>query len=64
MMAGSFSTSCKAEVKMKLPELNFTAHIIAPIHITSQKSNYNVIFDQDLLQEIRINLDYQNNFVM
>ena len=34
-MAGSFS-----------PDLNFTAHIIAPFHITSQKSNYDAIFGQ------------------
>ena len=41
---GSFSTLCEAEVKIKLPELNFTAHIFAPFNVTSQKSNYNVIF--------------------
>ena len=40
----SFLTLCEAEVKTKLPELNFTAHIFAPFHVTSQKSNYNVIF--------------------
>ena len=34
-MAGSYSTSCEAEVKIKLPELYFTAHIFAPVHITS-----------------------------
>ena len=61
-MAGSFSTLCKVEVKLKLPELNFTAHIFAPFHVTSQKSNYDVIFRRDLLQELRINLDFQNNF--
>ena len=42
-MVGSFSTSCKAEVKLKLPELNVTAHIFAPFQVTSQKSNYDVI---------------------
>ena len=63
MMAGSFSTSCEAEVKIKLPELNFTAHFFAPFHVTSQKSNYDVIFGQDLLQGLGINLDFQNNFV-
>ena len=62
-MAGSFSTLCKAEVKIKLPKLNFTAHIFAPFHITSQKSNYDVIFGQDLLCELGMNLDFQNNFV-
>ena len=45
-MAGSFLMSCEAEAKVKLPKLNVTAHIIAPFHVTSQKSNYNVIFGQ------------------
>ena len=62
-MAGSFSTSCETEVKIKLPELNFTAHMFAPFHVTSQKSNYNVIFGQDLLRELERDLDFQNNFV-
>ena len=51
-MAGYFSTSYKAEVKIKLPELNVTAHIFAPVQVSSQKSNYNVIFRRDLLQEL------------
>ena len=63
-MAGSFSTSYEVEVKLKLPELNFTAHIIAPFHVTSQKSNYDAIFGRDLLRELGINLDFQNNFVI
>ena len=62
-IAGSFPTSCEAEVKVKLPELNFTAHTFPPIYVTSQKSNYNVINGQDLLRELGINLDFQNNFV-
>ena len=40
-----FSTSCKAEVKVILLELNVTAHKIALFCVTSQKSNYNVRFD-------------------
>ena len=62
-MAGSFSTSCKAEGKIKLPEWNCTAHIFLPFHVTSQKSNYDVIFGHDLLRELGTNLDFQNNFV-
>ena len=62
-MAGSLLTSCEAEVKINLPKLNVTAHIFAPFHIASKKSNYDIIFDQDLLQELGINLDFQNNFV-
>ena len=50
-MAGSFLTLCEAEVKIKLPELNFMAHIFAQFHITSQKSNCDIIFDQVSLRE-------------
>ena len=57
MMAGYFSMSCKVGVKVNFPELNFTAHIFAPFHVTSQKSNFDVIFGRDLLQELGINLD-------
>ena len=63
-MAGSFSTSCKAEVKIKFPEFNSIAHIFAPFHVTSQKSNCDVIFGQDIPQELGIKLDFQNNFVI
>ena len=62
-MAGSFQTSCKAEGKIKLDKLFVTAHIFAPFLVTSQKSNYNVIFGRVLLQRLRINLDFQHNFV-
>ena len=62
-MAGSFLTSCEAEVGIKLPELNTTAHISAPFHVTDQRSNYDVIFGRDLLRELGISLDFQNNFV-
>ena len=58
-----FLTSCEAKLKIKLPELNLTAHNFAPFHVTSQKSNYNVIFGQDLLQELGLKSDFQNNFV-
>ena len=42
--------------------MNFTVHIFTPFHVTSQKSNYNVIFGQDFPWEVGINLDFQNNF--
>ena len=45
-------------VKIKHHNLNLTAHIFAPFHVISQKSNYNIIFDQDVLQELGINLDF------
>ena len=40
---------------MKLSKLNATAHNFAPFHLTSPKSNYNVIFVQDLLRKLGIN---------
>ena len=62
-MAGSFSTLCEAKVKPKLPELNFTAHIFALFHLTSQKSRYSVIFDRDLLQELKTKIIFTKKFV-
>ena len=61
-MAGSFSTSYKAEIAFKSSELNVTAHISAPFHVTTKKSNTDVIFDSNLLRELGIQLDFQNNF--
>ena len=51
-MAETVSTSCEAEIKIELPVVNFTAHIFAPFHVTSQKNNYNVIFGRDLLRNL------------
>ena len=62
-MAGSFLLLCEAEVKIKLPEQNFTAHVFSPFHVTSQKSNNGVICGWGLLQELRINSDFQNIFI-
>ena len=62
-MAESILTSCKAKVKIKLPELYLTAHIFAPFHITSQKCNYNIAFGRHILQELEINFDFQNNLI-
>ena len=62
-MAGSFSTSHEAEIMLKMPELNVTAHTSAPFHVTTKKNNHNLIFGRDLLQELGIQLDFQNNFI-
>ena len=62
-MAGTFSTSQEAEIRLKMPKLNVTAHISAPFHVTSKKSNYHVIFGRDLLQELGTQLDIQNDFI-
>ena len=53
-MAWAFLTSRKTEVKRKLPKLNVTVHIFALFHISSKKSNYNVIFDQDYFGNLEL----------
>ena len=53
-MAGSFSTSRESEITLKMTELNVMAHISVPFHVTTKKRNYDVIFDRDLIQEIKI----------
>ena len=58
-MVGSYLMFCETELKIKFSQLNFTAHISAPFHVTSPKVNYNVIFGRDLLRELGINLDFQ-----
>ena len=62
-MAGSFSTSYETTINLTLPELNPTAHISAKMHMTENKSNYDVIFGRDLLRELGISLDFKNNTV-
>ena len=62
-IAGSFSTSREAEIGLKMPELNVTAHISASFHVTTKKNNYDVILGRDLLRELGIQLDLQNNFI-
>ena len=62
-MTRSVSMSCEAKVGIKHSELNTTAHIFAPFHVTNKRSNYDVIFGRDLLRELGISLDFQNNIL-
>ena len=62
-MVGCFSTSQEAEITVKMPELNVMAHISAPSHVTTKKSNYDVNFNRDLFRELGIQLDLQNNII-
>ena len=57
-----FSTFFEAKVKIKLPELNVTAYIFVPFHITNQNSNYNVIFGRDLFRELEISIGSKTFF--
>ena len=43
-----------------MPELKVKAHISAPFHVTTKKSNCNVILGRDLLQELEIQLYFQS----
>ena len=63
IMVGSFFMSHVDEIKLNLLELIVTAHLPAPFCIVTKKYNYNVIFGRDLLQELGIQLDFQNNFI-
>ena len=46
-----------------MPEIKISNQISAPFHVTTKKSNYDVIFGKDLLQEFGIKLDIQNHFI-
>ena len=52
IIAGSFLTLCEAIVKSKLLKYNVMAHIFALFHVTSKKNKNNLIFGQDLPQEV------------
>ena len=62
-ITGSFSTSSETKITLQIPELNVAVHISAPFHVTTKKSNYDVIFGRDLLQELGIQLDFQHNSI-
>ena len=53
-MGRSFSTSHEAEITFKMPEVNVMAHITAPLHVTTKKSDHDVIFGRDLLRKLGI----------
>ena len=57
-VAGTFKTTRTAHVTLKLPELNHTAEINAELHVTKQKSAYDIIFGRKLLKELGIVLDF------
>ena len=63
-MAGSFSTSCEAKITLKIQQLNVAAHICALFYVTIKICNYDVIFGRYLFQELGIQLDFQNDFIV
>ena len=54
-MAGTFKTTCLAEIKLKLPELSDSAEINVNCHVTKQKSNYDLILWHEILCELTSN---------
>ena len=60
-MAGTFKTTRRTEVKLKLPELSDTAEMSVCCHVTKQKSNYDLILGREILRELGINLDFSNH---
>ena len=62
-MARSSSTSRRAEITIKISELNVTAHISAPFHVTTKTRNYNIIISRGILRKLEMQLGFQNNFI-
>ena len=61
-MAGTFKTTRRTEVKLKLPELSDTAEMSVCCHVSKQqKINYDLILGREILRELGINLDFSNN---
>ena len=59
-LAGTVTTSQKAQVQFILPELNESKSITHSIHFMDQPMNYDMIMGRDLLQELGININFKN----
>ena len=62
-MAGTLSTSKRGSLNIKMPEFNETATIKIDCHVTTNKSNYDIIIGRDTLRELGITLDFSNDTV-
>ena len=62
-MAGTLSTSKRGSLNIKMPEFNETATIKIDCHVTTNKSNYDIIIGRDTLRELGIMLDFSNDTV-
>ena len=60
-MAGTFKTTRRSDVQLKLPKLSDTAEMRVNCHVTKQKSNYDLILGREILRELGIKLDFSNN---
>ena len=59
-MAGSFNTNEKCKIQFALPELWDTRVIEWTVHVTGQRSNYDMIIGRDVLSELGINLNFKD----
>ena len=62
-MTGTLSISKRGSINIKMPEFNETATIKIDCHVTTDKSNYDIIIGRDTLQELGITLDFSNGTV-
>ena len=59
-MAGHFHTKGRCQLLFKLPELNYSAKILAKAYVTNMKGTYNMILGRDVLYNLGIILDFKN----
>ena len=59
--AGTFSTTGKAKVNFRLPELHRTRSIEWNVNVTEQDMNYDMIVGRDLLTELGVIIDFDRN---
>jgi Retroviral aspartyl protease len=57
-IAGKFHTKIKAQIAFKLPALHETQVIESDMHVTDSISNYDMIVERDLFQELGIVLHF------
>ena len=61
--AGSFNTTARTRVLMKLPELQRSRLIDFPVYLTDRPMGYDMIVGRDLLAELGIVLDFQQQVI-
>ena len=57
-MSGEFETHARVSLKFQLPEFTPSMYIETKVHVTDQKSNYDMILGRDVLRKLGIKLDF------
>ena len=57
-MSGEFNTHASVRLKFRLPEFSPSMCIETKIHVTDQKSNYDMILGRDVLRNLGIKLNF------